>query len=246
MADIFEEVEEGIRQDRMTTLWKKYGILAYIGAAALLGGVALNEYMKSSKANKIEQDTLAYEAALDALDAGEYETATTGFQALIDADTQAASAAAHMLAQVRLVGNGDTDAAAASLEQIAGGNDAATAKLALMKAAYLKADTATRAELEKMLADIRKDDSAFAALAVELIAAKAMQEGDFEYARTEFTYLGISPSAPAGVKRRAEQALATMPPAPVQVDAPALETEPELAPTDIEDTVDAAGEETDQ
>lgn len=243
MADIFEEVEEGIRQDRLTILWKKYGILAYIGAAALLGGVALNEYLKTSKANALEKDTLAYEAALDALDAGDYDTAAAGFQALIDSDAQAAPASAHMLAQVRLVGNGDADAAAAALNNVANFGDAPTAKLALLKSAYLKADTATRAELETMLADIRKDDSAFGALAVELIASKAMQEGDFEYARTEFTYLGLAPNAPSGVLRRAEQALATLPPRPVEATVPA---ETEAAPTETEDTSIATGEETGQ
>lgn len=241
MADIFEEVEEGIRQDRLTTLWKKYGILAYIGAAALLGGVALNEYLKTSKANALEKDTLAYEAALDALDAGEYDTAAAGFQALIDSDAQAASASAHMLAQVRLVGNGDADAAAAALNKVVDSGDAPTAKLALLKSAYLKADTTTRAELETMLADIRKDDSAFGALAVELIASKAIQEGDFEYARTEFTYLGLAPNAPSGVLRRAEQALATLPPRPVEAPVPN-----ETAPTATEDTPTATGEETGQ
>jgi hypothetical protein len=222
LADIFEEVEEGIRQDRMTKLWKKYSVVAYIAAAALLGGVALNEYLQASKASAIEKDTLAYEAALDALDAGEYEVAASGFQALIDADTQSASAAAHMLAQVRLAGNGDVDAAAAALKQVIDSGDTATAKLALLKTAYLKADTATRAELEDLLADIRKDESAFSALAVELIAAKAMQEGDLDYARTEFTYLGLAPNAPSGVRTRAEKALATLPPR--AIETPETET----------------------
>ena len=56
MADISEEVEEGLRQDRLTVLWKRYGILAYFGAALLIGGVALNEYLKARSAETIEQN----------------------------------------------------------------------------------------------------------------------------------------------------------------------------------------------
>ena len=41
MADIFEEVEEGLRQDKAAQLWKKYGIFAYIAAGLLIGGVSL-------------------------------------------------------------------------------------------------------------------------------------------------------------------------------------------------------------
>lgn len=224
MADIFEEVEEGIRQDRMTKLWKKYSILAYIAAGLLLGGVALNEYLKGQKAEQMAANTAAFEAALDDFEAQNYEAAADGFQALVDADVAVSPAAAHMLAQVRLAGFGDAEAAAAVLKPVESSKDPAMAKLALLKAAYLKADTSTRADLEDLLSDLRKEDTAFGALAVELLAAKALEEGDIEYARTEFTYLGLAPNAPTGVLSRAEKVLATLPPRTVEAapeaDAP--------------------------
>ena len=46
MADIFEEVEEGLRQEKLTVAWKKYGIFAYLAVALIIGGVGLNEYLQ--------------------------------------------------------------------------------------------------------------------------------------------------------------------------------------------------------
>ena len=64
MADIFEEVEEGLRQDRLSKLWKRFGIFAYLGAALLIGGVALNEYLQVREADTIEKNAARLEAAL--------------------------------------------------------------------------------------------------------------------------------------------------------------------------------------
>ena len=57
MADIFEEVEEGLRQDRAERLWKKYGVFAYI-AAALLIGMGLRHLSVTPQAIPIVKDLI--------------------------------------------------------------------------------------------------------------------------------------------------------------------------------------------
>ncbi|GAB5456433.1 MAG: hypothetical protein Hens2KO_26620 [Henriciella sp.] len=230
MADIFEEVEEGLRQDRLTGLWKKYGIFAYIAAALLIGGVAYNEYRQVQAANTVEENASRLEAALVEVDARNYESAATQLTSLIDDDIAPSKIAAHYLAGVRLDGNGDAIAAAdvlsASIDDLAD----PTEKLALIKAAYLQADTLSRGELEGILAPLTRGDGPFAALASELVAAKALSDGDIEFARREFNFLRLAQNAPPGVVTRAQQALAALPPISVDVDpAPVEETE---APTE--------------
>ena len=241
MADIFEEVEEGLRQDRLTKLWKRYGVFAYIGAALLIGGVALNEYLKVRSAETVEQNATRLEAALSDVDARNYESAATRLSELVEEDIPPSDVAAHYLAGVRLNGNGDAATAAEVLERAAGELDGPTQKLAMIKAAYLRADTSSRAELETFLAPLRESQDAFGALASELIAAKALQEGDIEFARREFNFLRFAQNVPRGVATRAEQALAALPPVSEETEVPAEVTETDVpvepdTPVETEET----------
>jgi len=236
LADIFEEVEEGMRQDKLTVAWKKYGVLAYLAGVLLIGGVGLNEYTKVQKGKEIAKRTIVLETALSDLDAGRFEPSGEALAGLIASETQLSPIAAHYLAKVRLDGNGDAVAAAEVLSRAAAGDQGPAAKLALIKSAYLVADTISRAELETRLGSLRQEESAFGALALELIAAKALQEGDIEFARTEFTYLRLAPNVPDGVTRRANQALASLPPMSAdslnEIDPIETETEAEPAPAE--------------
>ena len=231
MADIFEEVEEGLRQDRFSGLWKKYGIFAYLGAALLIGGVGLNEYMKAQAVQTVNENASRLEAALNDVDARNYEGAAEQLSGITEDAIPPSNVAAHFLAGVRLDGNGDAIAAADVLSQAAGDVSDPTQKLALIKAAYLRADTMSRLELEAMLAPISGGTGPFAALATELIAAKALQEGDIEFARREFGFLRLAQNVPPGVVTRAEQALASLPREIEAEPEPALEEETSLEET---------------
>jgi hypothetical protein len=222
LADIFEEVEEGLRQDRFSGLWKKYGIFAYLGAAVLIGGVGLNEYLKVQAVQTVNENASRLEAALNDVDARNYEAAAEQLSGITEDAIPPSKVAAHFLAGVRLDGNGDAIAAADVLTQAAGDASDPAQKLALIKAAYLRADTMTRLELEAMLSPISDGTGPFAALSTELIAAKALQEGDIEFARREFGFLRLAQNVPPGVVTRAEQALASLP--------REVETSPEPAP----------------
>lgn len=241
MADIFEEVEEGLRQERLTGLWKKYGVFAYIAAALLIGGVALNEYLKTQAVQTSTKNAGKLEAALSEVDARNYEQAATQLSAIIAEDIAPARIAAHYLAGVRLEGNGDALAAAEVLEGVVGAAEDPTEKLALIKAAYLKADTLSRGELEGALAPLSQDDGPFGALAKELIAAKALQDGDIEFARREFSFLRLAQNVPPGVVTRATQALEALPPVtePVPEPAPAEATETPAEPETDEPSEEA-------
>jgi hypothetical protein len=242
LADIFEEVEEGLRQDRFSGLWKKYGIFAYLGAALLIGGVALNEYLKVQAVETIEENASRLETALNEVDARNYETAAEQLTEIASDEIPPSNVAAHFLAGVRLDGNGDAIAAADVLSGAAGDATDPAQKLALIKAAYLRADTMSRIELEAMLAPISDGTGPFAALSTELIAAKALQEGDVEFARREFGFLRLAQNVPPGVVTRAEQALAALPrevesvPEPEAEPEGETESDPELDPAESTET----------
>ena len=226
MADIFEEVEEGLRQDRAARLWKKYGVFAYIAAGLLVGGVALNEYLQHRGAQSVEESALQFEQATVELRAQNYEAAATGFAEIASSDAEIAPVAAGYLADARLQGNADTAAAISALEAAAN-TETPIGKLSLIKAAYLKSATMSRAETETYLGDLLDEETQFGALALELVAAKAVAEQDYDYARQAFYDLRFLANVPSGVQQRASSALSTLP--------PEAESSPE-APAQIEET----------
>ncbi|MEH6409233.1 MAG: hypothetical protein V7741_01815 [Hyphomonas sp.] len=251
MSDIFEEVDESLRQDKMETWWKRYQVFVYGALALVVGAVAVNEFVIVPRAEAARAErALALETALSELHNGSYAAAETAFADLANGGSKLAPLAANYLAQVRYEGGGDAEGAAEALAAIGGVEGGPYERVALLKKAYFKADAQSMTELEATLGSLVDDEGALGSLARELIAAKAFATGDTARARTEFNRLRFDAAAPAGVKRRAELALAAIPAADtpdaaVEVDVetgtetPETESEapaPAPAPAESEET----------
>jgi hypothetical protein len=247
LSDIFEEVDESIRQDKMETWWKRYQLFVYGALALVVGAVAINEFVVVPQAAAARAErALALETALSELHNGSYAAAETAFSDLANGGSKLAPLAANYLAQVRFEGGGDAEGAADALAAIGGVEGGPFERVALLKKAYFKADGQSMTELEATLGSLVDDEGALGSLARELIAAKAFATGDTARARTEFNRLRFDAGAPAGVKRRAELALAAIPvadtpevPAEAGTETPETESEapaPAPAPAESEET----------
>lgn len=233
MTDIFTEVDEGMRQQKLESWWKRWRPFVYGSVAVLIGAVAINEFVvKPQAAAGRAARALELENAVKALEDGRYEEAQAAFKGIVDADTRLSPLAAHYLAQTQIEGMGDPAAAADTLAAIGGIEGDPYERLALLKAAYLRADTLTLAELETSLGSLVTEDSALGALSRELVAVKAYEAGDIARARTEFNRLKFDAAAPPGVVQRAEIALDALPLAPEETQETPT---PETAPTDAAD-----------
>lgn len=247
MSDIFEEVDEEVRKDRFSELWKKYGIFAWLAMAAIVAATGINEYMKYSNQKAAAARVLELEDAVETLQKSDYAAAETQLSALAGAKTKAAPLAANLLAQVRLEGAGDAEGAAQALLEAASDTGAPYEKLALLKVAYLRADTVSLEELKTLLGALNNDEGPIGTMARELLAAKTYAEGDIAGARTQFNRLKFEPNAPQGVTRRAELALAAMPrtadPAPAEpTDTDAVTDTPVTAPETAQETTEETGQ----
>lgn len=237
MSDVFEEVEESLRQDKASLWWKRYGMIVWAAGLLIIGAVAWREYALYQAAQETETRVEQFEAARTELLDGDYQAAQAGFADLVQADADISPLAAQYLARSYYEGNGDIDGAIAVL-QTAGNEGGPIERLSLLKSVYLRADDLTLSELEAELGDMHKEPTALGALALELVAAKALKEGDIARAREEFAYLRFAPSAPQGVVQRAEVALSVIPAAQPEEGA-----EPETGtPGETEDTNEASAE----
>lgn len=211
MTDVFEEVEEAHRKDRFDEAWRKYGWIVWLAGAAIIIAVALNEYFSWQRSQTQAANAAALEAAIEALEAAEYDDAADRFSAIAAEGSSLSPIAAQYLAQVRLEGQGNLDGAIEALESGIGDGADPLTQMALLKTAYLQSDTLDLRALEDLLAPLLADETPIGALAQELVAAKAFETGDFDRARRDFNSLRFSAYAPQGLVQRAEIALAAIP-----------------------------------
>ncbi len=211
MADIFEEVEEGLRQERYQRLLRTYGPIGAAVVAAVILGVAGREAWSAYRTQAAARSSDAFEQAQAALEAGDIDAALARFSALAETGSGAYPALAKMQAAAAAAAAGDEAGAARLYEEAAGATrDPILSGMAGLKAAYLLADTIDLAALEERIAPLMQRGAPFEAAARELLGAAALKAGDFDRAREAYTYLTASLDAPGGVARRAEEALAVI------------------------------------
>ncbi len=244
MSDIFDEVEENVKADKLNQFWKMAWPFVLGGSIAIVGMVGAKSYFDDAAIAKMESNGRAFESGLKSLEIQDITGAREHFGKVLDTKSGFADLSAQYLAQAELQLAGDTEAAAKALE-VSGQGEGSLAKLAKLKAAYFLADTRSLADVEAALGDLLDDDGGFGALAHELVAAKAFEDGDTDRARSEYQALILRLNAPEGVRSRANDALAILP-APAKVDvetegsdaaAESEASEPETVPEDAKEEI---------
>ena len=67
MSDIFREVDEDVRKDQLTALWKKYGVLVIAAAVALVVGTGASVAWREYQASVRDKEAQAYLSAVASL-----------------------------------------------------------------------------------------------------------------------------------------------------------------------------------
>ncbi|MBL8557251.1 MAG: tetratricopeptide repeat protein [Hyphomonadaceae bacterium] len=224
MTDIFEEVEENVRRDKLQEFGKKYGAFLIAGAVALVmgvGGVGLYRSWHADRSKDASQEFVTLQelaqtdpAAAEPKLAAFAKTAHGGYKAL--AEMERASV---------LQAQGDLPGAILAFETAARlSSDTAVKQSALLRAAYIAAESEPYAALEARVKPLIDGSGAFGYLARELLAIEAFEAGETERARAHFDYLATAFDAPQGVRERAQRYSAVLGPAPET--APAAASEP--------------------
>lgn len=221
MTDIFEEVDQSLREDSLGKVWKRWQWVVYGVIAVAIIGVAVFEFMRWQRSGEIDKDARIYDSAFVAREANDLTTARSNFAQLENDNTGFKALAGHMLAGVEKELTGDSAAVEAHLAAAAAADkNGVMGDLALLKLAYAKADTAPIADLEKDLKPLLDRTGYASALARELIASKAMADGDVTRARAEYELLSANLESPQGMQQRVQQALAILPVRVVNLDNP--------------------------
>jgi hypothetical protein len=228
VTDIFEEVDESLRQETLLQWWKRMMPVVIGVIVIVIVGVGIYEFFRWQRGQEVSKQAQVFDTALTALEKKDLPAAKTAFAQLASQDGGFAALANHMLAGVEKDLTNDPAAIQSHLAAAAEKDEGVLGDVALLKLAYAKADTADLAEIEKTLAPLIAKGGYVGALARELVAAKALASGEIERARTEYQSLSFEIEAPQAMKVRVQQTLLTFPPKPAA--APAATPAPAPAP----------------
>ena len=214
MVDIFDEVDEELREERAAAFLKQYaGVL--IGACFLV--VAGTGGWKAWGWYQERQDTAAATAYLAAATRAESAgvAGPNRPEAIAAFESVAATAPQgyRLLSRLRIAAlradSGDLAGASAMWDQIAGDNaaDPLLRDLASLTWCLYHADEGDPAVLEGRLKPLTMPGAAWRALALEQMALLDLRRGQTDAARTQFKKLAEDTTAPAGVRGRASAIL---------------------------------------
>ena len=204
MSDIFQEVDEDLRRDRMTQMMKRYGGIFVTAAVILVVATAGYQIWQRWQTSQRETQTAQLVGALTQTAAGP----TQGIQAL---SSFADKAPADMAVLARLneaalrAGEGKTAEAVAIYDAVATNTaaDAVYRDLAALLSVQHQLGSGDPAALQARLQPLTQDASPWRFSAREMTAILAARAGDTERARTLFRQLADDSLAPSGVRSRA-------------------------------------------
>jgi hypothetical protein len=200
LSDIFREVEEDVRREKLEKLWKAYGTHLIVLLVLALIGIAGFEVWQRYEANLRDKDSAAFAAAQRIADpkAAANAFATLGKTAHGGYGTLARMAQADALSTA-----GQGAQAAALYKDIANADHGNLGAVARLRAGWLTVDTAPHADLQTLLQPLLDPGSVWRQMAEEILAYSDYRAGKLLAADAEFAKIAADAAAPDALRTRA-------------------------------------------
>lgn len=204
MADIFREVDEDLRRDRLGRLWSRFAPYIIGVAVLIVAGTAGFRGWEAWQASQSEKAGDAFLEALETSAAGKHEEARTELETL-DKATGGYPVLARMRGASELAAGGDNAGALAAFDAIAADTsvDQINRDLANVRAAYLALDVEERATVEARVSPLLDAAHAMRHSAREIMGLAAWKAGDMDAARSAFADIIEDNETPNDVVNRA-------------------------------------------
>ena len=207
MANIFHEVDEEVRRERMRQFWERYSLLVVIVVVLVVGGIAGwrgYEYLQNQRAAEAGAQ---FEAAARLADSGSLADAEKEFARI----AESAPAGYRLLASLRAAqAKGDRAAAGSAFDAIAADSavNAIYRDLAALRSGFLLVDTAPFPDMQQRLEPLTGTDRTFRHSARELLALSAFRTKDYDAMRRWAQVITEDAESPAGLRSRIEAMMA--------------------------------------
>ena len=208
MSDIFREVDEEVRRERLKQLWDRYNGLIIAVAILIIAGIGGWRTYQWWDAKKAAEAGAVFESAVALASENKHDEAEAAFSAIANK-----GGAYGVLARLRAAGElarKDRDGAVKQYDAIA--SDSSTPRtlrdLANARAGLLLVDTASYEAMRTRLEPLTRENGAFRHTAREVLALTAWRTGDKAAARQWVDAIMNDAATPAGTRARAEMLLA--------------------------------------
>jgi hypothetical protein len=205
VSDIFSEVDEDLRRERLREIWTRYGNLIVAAACVVVLGVGGWRGYEWWQAKQAAENGARFETAMTLVKDGKPAEAEAAFSKIA---TEGASGY-RMLARLQeasALAKKDSAAAVKSYDLIVadGGATATIQDLARVRAGLLLIDTASFADLRTRIEPATAADRPFRHSAREILAFAAWHAGDSDEARKWSEMIMGDRQSPASVRTRIE------------------------------------------
>ncbi|MEO1017311.1 MAG: tetratricopeptide repeat protein [Pseudomonadota bacterium] len=205
--EFIREVDDELKQERLATLWQRFGALVIGVAVLIVAGTAGYVGWDAWKSNQRAAESRAYAAAEALAEAGDYNAAADAFLEIAESSGAGIAALARMRAAAAAAEAGEPAEAVSILESVASdnGTDSLLREAALLAKVTREFDQASPATIIQELEPLTQPGAPWRLLARELTALAMIRQGDVTDARDILAGIRDDAEATALQRRRAEE-----------------------------------------
>lgn len=208
MVDVFEQVEEELRSERLKRLARTW--LPVVGGVLLVALIAALAWWgwQSYQTGRAGTASIAYQRGLEALQNGDSAGAESAFAEAEEAGNGAyRSLALQQRAGIAVAADRVPDAIALLDEAASAAGDPLLADPARLKAAMLMMDTGSLEDIEARLEPLAEEGRPLRPFAQEALGLARLQHGKPAEARQVFVLLTLGQDVPDSIRQRAQAAI---------------------------------------
>jgi hypothetical protein len=212
LADIFNEVDEAVRRERLEKIWQRYGTWIIAGVVLIIAGVGGWRGYDYLQRQKAQEAGAQFEAAMTLAETGKHQEAAEAF-AKVAKDGAGGYPMLARLREAAELGSRDTKAAVAAFDALAAdsGIGQRFQDLAALRAGFLLVDTAPLNDMTRRLEPIAEPKRTFRHSARELLALSAWRNNDMTAARRFAEQIITDGETPGAIRSRIEVLIAMLP-----------------------------------
>jgi hypothetical protein len=205
VADIFHEVDEEVRREKLKQLWERYSLLIIAVCVLIVAGIGAWRGYDWYVAREAAKAGARFEAAAALMEQGKTKEAESAF-----ADIASSAPGGYpILARLReanALAASDKAAAVRAFDSVAQDSrvPAILQDLAAVRAGLLLVDSSPLTEMQRRLDPLAQSDRAFRHSARELLALSAWHNNDVTAAKKYLDEIAKDAETPAGVRARTE------------------------------------------
>ncbi|MFS8035404.1 tetratricopeptide repeat protein [Xanthobacter sp. AM11] len=205
MTDIFHEIEEDLRRDRLRKLWDRFGVFIIAAAVLLVAGTAGWSGYRYWRQQQAVAASTAFQEAVALSAAGNFTQAEAAFGAIAK-DGPAGYRTLALFRGASAAAARDKAAGIAAFDAIAADTrlDPLVRQLAQLRAAMILVDTASLADVTQRVGTLAAGTGPLRHSAREVMALAQFKAGDLAAANKTATEITTDSETPPGVRSRAE------------------------------------------